>query len=237
MVARPRVEVLPSLRPATGQGALSDPLIRQSGLSGADDVLIRGYETGDDVRRIHWRSTARFGELMVRREERSWDPRASVLVDNRSHGYARRSPDPRLEWAISSAASITLQLARDGFAASLIDADGLSLAGGEPELILEHLTDLEASNTRSLSTALSAAGAEGSSQLLVAILGRVDGSDEAELAAALGHGRVGWAILVGGTGSDQATIDRLSQAGWHAVIADPSTSVAPAWTAFGGWNR
>lgn len=237
LVTRPRIEVLPSLRPATGNGALSDPVIRHSGLTGADDVLIREYETGDDVRRIHWRSTAHFGELMVRREERSWDPRASVILDNRSHGYARRSPDVRLEWVISAAASITLQLARDGFAASLVDADGLSLSGGEQELILEHLTDLEPSSERSLSAALTAADTEGTSQLVVAVLGRVDGTDEAELAAALGHGRVGWAILAGGTGADQASIDRLGAAGWHAVLANPSDSVAPAWQAFGGRSR
>jgi Uncharacterized conserved protein (some members contain a von Willebrand factor type A (vWA) domain) len=234
LIARPRLEVLPSLRPATGQGALSDPVVRHSGLSGADDVLIREYETGDDVRRIHWRSTAHFGQLMVRREERSWDPRASVILDNRAHGYARRHPDARLEWVISAAASICLQLARDGYAVDLVDADGLRLSGGEPELILEHLTDLEASPTRSLSPALTAADAEGSGQLLVAILGRVDGSDDAELAAALGHGRVGWAILAAGTGSDRASTDRLTAAGWHAVAADPSGSVAPAWQLLGG---
>ena len=237
LVVRPRVEVLPSLRPASGQGALSDPVVRHNGLSGADDVLIREYETGDDVRRIHWRSTAHFGELMVRREERSWDPRACVILDNRSHGYARRSPDVRLEWVVSAAASITLQLTRDGFAANLVDADGLSLSGGETELILEHLTDLGTSPTRSLSAALTAADAEGASQLLVAVLGRVDGGDEAELAAAMGRGRMGWAILAGGTGSDQASIDRLNAAGWRAVVADPSGSVAPAWQTVGGRSR
>lgn len=237
LMVRPRVEVLPSLRPATGQGALSDPVIRHSGLSGADDVLIREYETGDDVRRIHWRSTAHFGELMVRREERSWDPRACVLLDNRSHSYARRSPDLRLEWVVSAAASIVLQLARDGFAASLVDADGLCLAGGERELILEHLTELEPSNTRTLSAALSAADAEGANQLLVTVLGRVDAAEETELSAALGNGRVGWAILAAGTGADQASIDRLTRAGWHTVLADPSGAVAPAWQAFAGVRR
>lgn len=237
LVARPRVEVLPSVRPATGQGALSDPVVRHSGLTGADDVLIREYETGDDVRRIHWRSTAHFGELMVRREERSWDPRACVILDNRSHGYARRSPDARLEWVVSAAASITLQLARDGFAASLVDADAVNLPGGESELILEHLTDLEPSPVRSLSGALRAADAEGAQQLLVAILARVDGDDEAELAAALGHGRMGWAILAGGTGSDAQTINRLTAVGWHAIVADPFGPVAPAWQAFGRAGR
>jgi hypothetical protein len=53
----------------------------------------------------------------------------------------------------------------------------------------------------------------------------------------LANGRVGWAILVGGTGSDSAAIERLTRAGWHAVLADPSGPVTPAWHAFGGWSR
>ena len=62
-------------------------------------------------------------------------------------------------------------------------------------------------------------------------------SYEAELAAAMGRGRMGWAILAGGTGSDQASIDRLNAAGWRAVVADPSGSVAPAWQTVGGRSR
>ena len=32
---------------------------------------MRGYQEGDDLRRIHWPSVARTGELMIRQDESS----------------------------------------------------------------------------------------------------------------------------------------------------------------------
>ena len=73
---------------------------------GQDDALVREYRQGDDVRRIHWRSTARWGDLMVRREEQAWDPSASIMLDSRVGAHAGRGMHNSLEWAISAAASI-----------------------------------------------------------------------------------------------------------------------------------
>ena len=92
LVVTPRVEPLANLSAASGLGMAVDTSLLRTGLGAADDVLVREYRQGDDVRRIHWRSTARAGELMVRREERAWDPSATVLVDNRARCYSGRVP-------------------------------------------------------------------------------------------------------------------------------------------------
>lgn len=86
LLVTPRVELLANLRGASGVGLATDTTLLRTGIGSADDVLIREYRHGDDVRRVHWRSTARSGQLMVRREERSWDPSATVVIDNRARG-------------------------------------------------------------------------------------------------------------------------------------------------------
>ncbi|MEE1805149.1 DUF58 domain-containing protein, partial [Streptomyces sp. BE133] len=46
----------------------------------------------DDLRRVHWRSTARYGELMVRREEQPQRARCTVLLDTRRIAYQGTGP-------------------------------------------------------------------------------------------------------------------------------------------------
>ena len=47
-------------------------------------LALRDYEVGDDLRRVHWRSSARTGELLVREDESAWQPHATVVLDNRA---------------------------------------------------------------------------------------------------------------------------------------------------------
>ena len=88
---------------------------------GEDDVIPRPYRDGDELRRVHWRSTARHGELMVRREEQRWRNRAVLLLDTRARAHSGPGAGSSFEFAVSAAASIGVHLARggiDGAAAS-----------------------------------------------------------------------------------------------------------------------
>ncbi|TQS41972.1 DUF58 domain-containing protein [Cryptosporangium phraense] len=93
---------------------------------------IRKYVAGDDLRRIHWRSFAKTGELMVREEAAHGDPAAIVLLDARAASYgspAERAD--RFELATDVAASIVLAASAHGYRARLSvypeDTDGLHL--------------------------------------------------------------------------------------------------------------
>lgn len=239
LLVTPVVEPLANLRDASGVGLATDTTLLRTGLGSTDDVLIREYHQGDDVRRIHWRSTAHAGQLMVRREERAWDPSATVVIDNRSRGYSTRVHDERLEWAVSAAASIALHLLADGFDLSLITADAHLLSPhrvgtGREAMVLDHLADLTPDRAHTMREALAACarGAEG--QLQVAILSRVDQADAAALAEASRHGRACWALLLASSpqlDASQATMIR--EAGWRCVVAGPGTPVAVAWREFG----
>src|SRR4029453_11801491 len=103
---------------------------------GEDDAAPRQYQDGDGLHRVHWKSTARYGELMVRREEHQWRNSASVFLDTRRAAHAGRTrawvfPAPRrgaqggpgpastFEFAVSAAASIGAHLSGEGFRARL----------------------------------------------------------------------------------------------------------------------
>jgi uncharacterized protein (DUF58 family) len=72
---------------------------------------VRQYEPGDSPRRIHWRATARTGELQTRVSEPSATPVAAVFLDTItfSHLWEGQQSD-LLELAVVVAASISAQL-------------------------------------------------------------------------------------------------------------------------------
>ena len=88
LVVLPAVHPLSSSRhPSAGVGSEGEQA-HLIALHGEDDVTIREYRDGDDLRRIHWPATARTGDLMVRQEDRPAQRRALVLLDPRpaAHG-------------------------------------------------------------------------------------------------------------------------------------------------------
>ncbi|MCX5121713.1 DUF58 domain-containing protein [Micromonospora sp. NBC_00362] len=51
---------------------------------------LREYVVGDELRRVHWRTSARVGELMVRENVDTSLPRLVVLLDNRAAAHPQR---------------------------------------------------------------------------------------------------------------------------------------------------
>jgi uncharacterized protein (DUF58 family) len=77
---------------------------------GDDFFALREYEVGDDLRRVHWRSTARFGDLMLRQDEVRFGEVATVLLDTRARAHRGDS----FERALEVAASVASALVEDG---------------------------------------------------------------------------------------------------------------------------
>ena len=105
----------------TGSG---DNRPRAFAMGSAEDVTVREYRRGDDLRRVHWRSSARVGELMVRREEQPWESRATLFLDNRVVAHRGQGIASSLEAAVSAAASIAVHLSKRGFTVRLVTAAG-----------------------------------------------------------------------------------------------------------------
>ncbi len=181
----PRVVPLPPIPLAgvwTGSG---DNRPRAFATGSAEDVTVREYRRGDDLRRVHWRSTARVGELMVRREEQPWQSRATLFIDNRAVSHRGTGPASSLETAVSVAASVGVHLAQRGFAIRLVTAAGEELEHAWHERsmssdtgpLLESLAVLQPLTTKRLDTGwLHESSHTG---LLIGILGAVSEHDRA----------------------------------------------------------
>ncbi|WP_225822422.1 DUF58 domain-containing protein [Streptomyces naphthomycinicus] len=183
----PRVMPLAPVRFGGEAKGYGDGRQRSLALAGEDDVIPRGYRYGDDLRRVHWRSTARYGELMVRREEQPRRSRCTVLLDTRGGAYEGAGPDSAFEWAVSGAASVLVHMLERGFSIRLLTdsgsavpgegGDGFSGTGQETAdaagLMMDTLAVIDHSDGTGLSRAyeMLRGGGEG---LLVAFLGDLD---------------------------------------------------------------
>ncbi|MFF5671570.1 DUF58 domain-containing protein [Streptomyces hygroscopicus] len=250
----PRVEPLPPVR-LTGEAAgYGDGRHRSLALAGEDDVIPRGYRVGDDLRRVHWRSTARYGELMVRREEQPQRAHCTVLLDTRSAAHHGSGPDSAFEWAVSGAASAAVHLLERGYAVRLLTDTGSSVPGPDggggfagsthdsaetAGLMLDTLAVVDHSDGEGLSRAYEVLGGGGEG-LLVAFLGDLD-EEQAATAARMRHRTAAAVAFVldgaawsrgpgSGDGRElEERLRRLREAGWTALPVGPGASLAQLW--------
>src|SRR5215218_8920587 len=127
----PQVTPLQLVRLAGEYAGTGDSRARSVAVHGEDDAATREYRRGDDLRRVHWRSTARTGELMVRREEQPWESRATVLLDTRLGAHRGEGPTGSFEWAVAAAASISVHLRQAGYRLRLVTEAGADLDANE----------------------------------------------------------------------------------------------------------
>ncbi len=97
---------------ATPRRLLEDPL-RIAG--------VREYALGDDPRRIHWKATARAGELRSKIYEPSSQYRLFILLDFNTYKESWMGLDPEIqELTISAAASLAMWALDEGYAVGLL---------------------------------------------------------------------------------------------------------------------
>jgi len=198
----PRVRPLGAEGPAGGQGGGGEGARRTIAVHGEDDVSTREYRYGDDLRKVHWRATARTGQLMVRLEERPWRAQATLLLDTRSRAHLlapRHAPLPRLgpggddhpppdslEWLIEAAASIGTTLAQRGAVLRAVtDAGELVPTSGRgrlsPEDLLDRLATVGPSRVPSLRAGVEQLCRVAGDGPVICLLGAVGPDDVAEL--------------------------------------------------------
>ncbi|MGH9252380.1 MAG: DUF58 domain-containing protein, partial [Acidimicrobiales bacterium] len=139
------------------------------GKTGDDFYALRPYVVGDDLRRIHWPSTARHDELLVRHQEQPWQGRTTVLLDVRRAAHDSVS----LELAVSAAASVVMANGARHDLVRLVTTDGTDSGFGvgapHSEALLEHLAVIDAAGSASLRTMLDLLNRSGGGALVVIV--------------------------------------------------------------------
>lgn len=137
IVVYPRVERLSGFPVVRGQDpAMQASRPEHSRRGGEDFYTLREYQRGDDLRRVHWPSSAKTDALMIRQMETPWQSRALVLLDVRSSRYERQEA---FERAVSGAATIVTHLIRSGFDADLWAGDAEPIDASRYTAAMERL--------------------------------------------------------------------------------------------------
>jgi uncharacterized protein (DUF58 family) len=246
----PAVHPLPAVRLGGAWDSGGESVSRSVAIRGDDDAATREYRNGDDLRKVHWRSTARVGKLMVRREERPWQSRATLLLDTRARAHRGEGPGSSFEWAVSALASIGVHTARRGYSVRMLTDAGPLVGGTEltdEGLLLDQLADVGTSQNTGLEAITEPLrGAEGLGTL-IAVVGLLDPGQAALLASTRAPSEVSIVVLVDGNGwlglsprakaeaeaTYDASADVLARAGWRVLRARHGDRLPALWPTAG----
>jgi uncharacterized protein (DUF58 family) len=244
LTVTPRTVTLPQIPLGGAWTGSGDNRPRAFATGSAEDVTVREYRRGDDLRRVHWRSSARFGELMVRREEQPWQSRATLFLDNRVVAHRGQGIASSLEAAVSAAASIAVHLTRHGFAVRLVTASGEEpgsawhVRGADLNAapLLESLAVVQVAHQGRLETSWLGEGAHGG--LTVGVFGAIDAADLPVLRRMQHHAGSAMAVAVDvdawvGAAPGPAATQLLGQQGWRAVPLRPRDRLDAVWQELG----
>ena len=84
LLVTPEVEDLSAASDPTFGSSVGSSRARQLFRTGEEYYTMRQYQEGDDLRRIHWASVARTGQLMIRQDESSRRANGLIFLDNRA---------------------------------------------------------------------------------------------------------------------------------------------------------
>jgi uncharacterized protein (DUF58 family) len=215
---------------------------RQLFRTGEEYYTMRQYQEGDDLRRIHWPSVARTGDLMIRQDESTRRASGLVFLDTRAAALGR-THTPAFERGVSAAASVGVLLARRGFVLRLGTTE-LPAAALSEERFLDALTALSHTELRSVGPALAhlRAGASPETSLVFVSAPPVPGELAALIRAGAGFGPK-LAVLIHVTDPHRLPPDRqaqlegratqarlaLTRAGWDVIVMNPSMRLQERW--------
>ncbi|MBX3193757.1 MAG: DUF58 domain-containing protein [Microbacteriaceae bacterium] len=243
LVVVPDVVELPAGGPALADGEGTAILVQRRVVGNDDDLTTREYRPGDALRRVHWRASARHGELMVRQEEHRSHPDARILVDTRQSGYPDAVPDvgeswspaahsEAFEWVVRMTASLGVHLEACGFRVGIeetappqIEPLGERWEGGRR--VEAFLTSLAA--VRLIDRPHDEVGIGTTSDPEGPVFALLSDPDEATISWLLKRRRAGQVAVAFVLDARAALRERLTEAGWQVVEVHEWIEPGEAW--------
>lgn len=227
LIVYPRVDDIAPVRRSSGSD-LERQTIQQQQVapSGDDFYALREYVMGDDLRRVHWPSSARHDELMVRQDEIPWHGRLTIMLDCRPLAMPGT-----FEAMVSAAASIAMASSARGDQIRVLTTDGEDTGYGTGPHHLTRILGLLALVNQSehqLAESLDQLTASGSSGAVVAITTGEDTLDGAIMRRAAASYRRRVIVLFGQAGATSVGTDG-SVRSTTIVRVDAHGSFADAW--------
>ena len=250
----PRIVPLGSGRPpGSGVGAEGE-IPHMVALHGEDDVSIREYRDGDDLRRIHWPATAKTGEIMVRQEDRPARRRAVVVLDSRARGHHGSGSSGSFEWAVTACASVAVHLLEHGYALHLVtdetSDDGRAGTAMELDPLLDVLAMAETGSDDQFADVLqSAHPVTASGGLVLAVVTELDEELARRIASLRQPGGTALAVVLdpdgfsatrrraSGRSHELACVTILQGAGWSVAVVGGQDNIASVWSVLSGSIR
>jgi uncharacterized protein (DUF58 family) len=162
---------------------------------------LREYVPGDDLRHIHWRSSARTGTLMVREHVDTSLPQVTLLLDSNANSYIA----DEFEDAVEVAASIAVAVVRAGLPVRLITSSGEGTqgsVGGSEQQFLDFLAGVSVAPGRSMLDLVNRLSADRRGDVLLVVTGRASIDEMTAVGALGGRYNRGSVVLVGERSDD-----------------------------------
>jgi uncharacterized protein (DUF58 family) len=225
IVVYPTVESLTGFPMVRGQDpsmAAARPEHAQRG--GEDFYTLREYQRGDDLRRVHWPSSAKMDELMIRQLETPWQSRALVLLDVRPSVY---ESDEAFETAVSGAASVITYLVRSGFEADLWSGDPHAMNATRYAAAMEKLALVQPNANVDLEAVATHLRRKGGGGAMVIVTGTADRTLVS--VQQLLSRDYSTTLLLGAASTTSQTLAGFHSLGVTTVTIPPGAQWAPKW--------
>ncbi len=191
---------------------------------GEDFYTLREYQRGDDLRRVHWPSSAKTDQLMIRQLETPWQSRALVQLDVRSASFESQES---FEKAVSGAATIITHLVGSGFDADLWAGDAEPIDASRYASAMERLALVQPDPAIDIEAVAARIRQKGGGGALVLVTGVAD--RPLLSVQQLLSGDYPTTVLMTVSGATSQTLVGFHRMGVTTVSIGPDQSWAPAW--------